>query len=474
MQGRQLRSSSCSTRFTRIELKGNTMSADAPRATALQVALSRRDLLRSVGLGGIALASSSALAACGGVKSGGGGGSGSTLKIGYVSPKTGPAAAFGETDDFILGKVRAALTSGINVGGKTYKVEFIAKDSQANPQVAASVANELISGSNVDLMLATSTPESVNPVSDACEAAGVPCLSAVVPWQAWYYGRGAKPGNNAAYKYTYHFSFGVENFAHTYISQWGEIPTNKKVGVLWPNDADGQAIRTALGPLLKQAGYTIVDPGAFQDATNDFSSQIGQFKAQNCEILNSFALPPDFATFWRQAAQQGFVPKIAQIAKTGLFPSQVEALGNIGRGLSTGLLWHKDYPYKSSLTGLTSQQIADMYEGETGRQWTQALGPGFALFDAGLAALKASPKPTDKAAVAQAMSTLKVATPLGNLDWTKGPVKNVVTNPIPGGQWVKATSGKFALDEVITENADDPNIPVHARLQPYAVVRGAA
>ena len=73
-------------------------------------------------------------------------------------------------------------------------------------------------------MLTTSTPEVVNPVSDACEAAGTPCISTVVPWEAWYFGRGAKPQNKAAYKYTYHFSFGVENFAATYISQWHLLP----------------------------------------------------------------------------------------------------------------------------------------------------------------------------------------------------------------------------------------------------------
>ena len=75
---------------------------------------------------------------------------------------------------------------------------------------------------------------------------------------------------------------------------------------MWPNDADGNAIRAALGPLLKKAGYTIVDPGAYQDGTNDYSAQIAKFKRQDCEIFNTFPIPPDFATFWRQAAQQGY------------------------------------------------------------------------------------------------------------------------------------------------------------------------
>ncbi len=81
-------------------------------------------------------------------------------------------------------------------------------------------------------MLTTSTPETVNPVSDACEAAGVPCISTVVPWEAWYYGRGAKPGQQNAFKYTYHFCFGVEQFHLAYAHLWPQVPTNKKVGVM--------------------------------------------------------------------------------------------------------------------------------------------------------------------------------------------------------------------------------------------------
>src|SRR4051794_10496469 len=211
--------------------------------------VSRREFLVRAGSSGLAVASSgSLLAACGGVKQSSGGGGSGTILVGYVSPQTGPAAGFGETDQWLLGVVRDALSKGIKAGDKTYNVKILVKDSASNPQRAAAAASELINKQHVDLMLASSTPESVNPVSDACEAAGVPCISTVVPWQAWYYGRGAKPGNNAAFKYTYHFSFGVENFAKTYISQWNLIHTNKTVGVLLPNDSDGNAIRESLLP----------------------------------------------------------------------------------------------------------------------------------------------------------------------------------------------------------------------------------
>ncbi|MGO9741033.1 MAG: ABC transporter substrate-binding protein [Roseiarcus sp.] len=393
-----------------------------------------------------------------------------TLKVGFISPLTGPLAGFGESDPFILEQVRAALAKGVEIGGKTYGIEIIGKDTQSDPARAGQLAKELIDSDKVDLMLSTSTPEVVNPVADACEGAGVPSLSTIMPWEAFYFGRGAKPGQPSPFKWSYLFSFGVADFLECYVSQWnGPVKTNKKVGALLPNDADGNAIREHLMPALAKAGFTIVDPGGYEDGTTDFSAQIAKFKAEGVEIFNTFPIPPDFATFWRQAAQQGLTRKIeiAQIAKTGLFPSQIEALGSLGPGLATAVYWHPDFPYKSSITGMSSKDIAMAYEKKTGRQWTQQLGATQSLFDVGVAALKASGDPKDKAGLAKAISTLKADTTIGTVDFTKGPVPNCVNTPIIGAQWLKAKAGKFKLDCVITENACDPKVPVSAKLQPY-------
>ena len=58
--------------------------------------------------------------------------------------------------------------------------------------------------------------------------------------------RGAKPGQPSPFKWTFHFGFGGGEFFKAYVSQWSLIETNKKVGVLYPNDADGNAIRENL------------------------------------------------------------------------------------------------------------------------------------------------------------------------------------------------------------------------------------
>jgi branched-chain amino acid transport system substrate-binding protein len=397
-----------------------------------------------------------------------------SIKIGFVSPITGPASGFGEPDSYAISLARNAFKNGLTVGGTNYSVEIVSRDGQSTPSVGAQAAQDLIQNQKVDLMLATSTPETVNPVSDACEAAGVPCISTVVPWEAWYLGRGAKVGQPSPFKYTFHFCFGVAQFFSAYTHLWPQVTTNKKVGVMWPNDADGNAIRGALGPLLQQAGYTIVDPGAYEDGTNDYTAQIQKFIREDCQIFNTFPIPPDFATFWRQAAQQGYTKhvKIGQIAKTGLFPSQVSSLGAIGNGLASGVYWAPTWPYSSSLTGISSKDLASGYETSSGKQWNQQLGPSLALFDVAQAALKASGNPKDKTKVADAMKTLAVDTPIGHLDWSKpatlagAPVPNVVAAPIIGGQW-KQNVSKWPIDFVICENSSDSNVPIASTLQPY-------
>src|SRR5262249_14197793 len=115
------------------------------------------------------------------------------VKLGYVSPQTGPLAAFAEADNFIISSFKDATKGGIKVGSATAPVEVIVKDSQSNPNRAAQVAKDLIVQDKVDLMLVASTPETTNPVSTQCEIEEVPCISTVAPWQPWFIGRQATP-----------------------------------------------------------------------------------------------------------------------------------------------------------------------------------------------------------------------------------------------------------------------------------------
>src|SRR5260221_11709874 len=73
------------------------------------------------------------------------------IRIGYISPKTGPFAPFAEADDFILDQVRKSLSSGLSIGGTTYDLEILARDGQSRPGAQANLLAGLMHHDNVDL-----------------------------------------------------------------------------------------------------------------------------------------------------------------------------------------------------------------------------------------------------------------------------------------------------------------------------------
>ena len=62
--------------------------------------------------------------------------SGDSLKVGFISPRTGPLAGFGETDGYVLDLARKALADGIELGGKKFSVEILDQDTQSDPSRA--------------------------------------------------------------------------------------------------------------------------------------------------------------------------------------------------------------------------------------------------------------------------------------------------------------------------------------------------
>jgi branched-chain amino acid transport system substrate-binding protein len=399
-----------------------------------------------------------------------------TIKLGYVSPQTGPLAPFAEADNFIIGNFKQAVKNGIKIGSQTYPVDVLVKDSQSNPNRAAEVAKDLLVNQNVDLMLVASTPETTNPVSTQSEIEEVPCISTVAPWQPWFIGRQANPaGGPPAWKnfnYTYHFFWGLEDVIAVFTGMWGQLKTDKSVGGLFPNDGDGNAWgdkHVGFPPVLAKQGYTLTDPGRYQNLTDSFAAQINAFKNAKCDIITGVMIPPDFTTFWKQALQQGFKPKIASIGKALLFPVAVEALGKDGNNLSSEVWWTPNHPFKSSLTGMSARALAEAYQNASKKQWTQPIGFVHALFEVAVDVLKRTAAVGDAKATVKAIQATNLNTVVGPIKWGQDNVppfarKNIAKTPLVGGQW-RLKSGNH-YDIVITENRTAPVIPVGGKMQP--------
>ena len=161
------------------------------------------------------------------------------VKIGLVTPTSGPLAAFAEPDDFVLGTVRKLVAKGLMINGTNHPIQILVRDSRSDPNRAAEVASALIKSDKVDLILAGDTPEVMNPVADQAEINAVPCVTSGCPWQVFFFGRGGKLPQG--FDWTYHFFWGIEDLFACYTNLWSSIPTSRVVGALWPNDNDGNA-----------------------------------------------------------------------------------------------------------------------------------------------------------------------------------------------------------------------------------------
>jgi branched-chain amino acid transport system substrate-binding protein len=390
----------------------------------------------------------------------------SRYQAGLVTPRTGALAVLAAsryTKDLFL----EAWKDGIVCGdGKNHPIELSFVDNQSDSNRASQVAADFILNEKVDIVLANSSPDLLNPVADQCETLAVPGILVDCPWQPWYF-RATPP--EGGWKWSVLMFWGLEDVIGTFTAMWDQNPTNKTVGGLWPNDPDGNAWRTGFTQALEPMGYTIVDPGAFPVGMEDFTTIISDFKNGGVEIVSGVLVPPDFANFMKQASQQGLKMKYVSVGKGLLFPASMEAMGEVGLGATTENWWHRKFPFKSSLTGMTCDEMAADYEAKTGEQWCSPI-MHYIIGEVTTDVLKRTPDVDSKDAIMKAVFETKLDTLNGPIDFTQPvaegtqrPVPNVCKTPQAGGQWRKGAKWPYEL--VIVENVKAPMVEVEDKAQ---------
>lgn len=109
-----------------------------------------------------------------------------------------------------------------------------------------------------------STTDTVNPVAGQAELNGVPCLLTGAPWQAVIFPRS---GGEKRFALTYHFFWGLDEALNTFVGLWNALETNRNLGMLCPQNADGETRGNndyGLRVPTQKAGYKISVPGFLQ------------------------------------------------------------------------------------------------------------------------------------------------------------------------------------------------------------------
>jgi branched-chain amino acid transport system substrate-binding protein len=450
--------------------------------------VSRRSLFRAAGVGAAVLGGGALLEACSsGIQgasstsssstgSSSDGGASKEITIGWVHPITGSLAGFGYPDSWVTKQIMNTpqFKNGIKVGGTTYKVNVKSYDSQSSVTLAGTLAKQAIQQDNVDILFASSTPETVNAVASQAETLGTPLICSNVPWESWYGNLGGNPQKPTVKpKYSVMYFLGAEHLAECFIPMWNRIGAkygnDHVVAAAFPNDADGNAFRAVFPPILKGAGYNMSLSAAYPDGLTNYTSMISQFKNARADFFTNGPLPPDFTTMWTQSLQQGFKPKLATVAKVLLFPTDAYAMGSKAYNIATDAWWVPELPWHSSLTAETCPQLAAAFTAD-GLGQPNANISNYTLFEIAYQAFTSVNNPHDHEEVAAALYKVKLPEAIaGPIDYTAtstktNPAPGVAITPPVGIQWQKGT--KYALESVVVDNTLLPVAKITGDLLP--------
>ena len=354
------------------------------------------------------------------------------IKVGIVIPQTGVLTAFGagteEMTQYALDQINEA--GGLEVDGTVKKLKLFVGDSQSEPEKARQVAQQMISGQNVDVMLTSHTADTTVPVSEACEEAGILCLSVDTPDEAWA---------ASDHQYSYHAGFNTENELLCFLDAWKAAGvTSGKIGVMHADDAEGQAMMAAITAFAAAYGYEICDPGAYTPGTSNYSAMVRRLKEEDCEIVAGVMLTSDFGTFYRKLKASGYMPEVCTVAKAALFEEDVAAVG--ADRLCSEVWWTTEYPYVSSISG-------DSYV-------SALAGYDYANVEILYQILKEA-KSLDIEKLCAAADTLDTKTVIGRVRFNEQhySVQSLVT-----GQWIYNEDGTWS--RYIIANTQVPDCPV--------------
>ena len=349
------------------------------------------------------------------------------IKVGIVIPQTGVLTAFGagteEMTQYALDQINEA--GGLEVDGTVKKLKLFVGDSQSEPEKARQVAQQMISGQNVDVMLTSHTADT--------------------PDEAWA---------ASDHQYSYHAGFNTENELLCFLDAWKAAGvTSGKIGVMHADDAEGQAMMAAITAFAAAYGYEICDPGAYTPGTSNYSAMVRRLKEEDCEIVAGVMLTSDFGTFYRKLKASGYMPEVCTVAKAALFEEDVAAVG--ADRLCSEVWWTTEYPYVSSISGESCEEIGQQWLKLTKDSYVSALaGYDYANVEILYQILKEA-KSLDIEKLCAAADTLDTETVIGRVRFNEQhySVQSLVT-----GQWIYNEDGTWS--RYIIANTQVPDCPV--------------
>ena len=205
------------------------------------------------------------LAACGGSGSGAAAESDCVVKIGSIFSQTGAASAFGSDGErSIKMAIDEVNADGFEVDGNTCTFDYKATDLASDPNNAASVAQDLITGFEAQFVFGPDMAAAVPPVATAVQRDGDVMLLSLSTGMDAYAGKGEpffrlNPTD-------------VRMVNEGYIPAVAEqLPDVKRLAMLMTDDEVGRALAEGYADAFEKAGIEVVQTEYFDPTTTNFA-----------------------------------------------------------------------------------------------------------------------------------------------------------------------------------------------------------
>ena len=382
------------------------------------------------------------------------------LKIGFVSTETGSSALFGEANTSWSSHERYFGDHPVKAGGTEHAVEIVVKDTQSDSNRAGEVAAELINSDGVDLVLAVLDAGHRQPGRGAVRGQRHPVHHDGRAVAAVLLPRGRQARRPEVQLPLLLGPGGRLGGLPGHVGPGGHQQEGRRPV---PERPRRQRLERQLPRSWRRRRAS---PSTTRASTRT-APRTSPPRSPRSRATTSWSACRSRRTSRRSGSRpssRATGPKIATIAKALLFPSAVEALGTSADNLCTEVWWHPTAPFKRSLTGQTAQELADEYEDDTGKQWTQPLGFVHALFEVAVAAVTRPAAPTPRRSPRRWprwRSRRSSATSTGRRGTVRqrrqDPAGRRAVAPDEGGR------GEHPFDLVVVSNTLAPEIPTAAR-----------
>lgn len=296
------------------------------------------------------------------------------VRLGAVYPLTGNAAKTGTEHiaamqlavDIINGEfdidLPFARKAGLpDLGGA--KVELIAADHQASPEVGLSETERLITQEGVHLVMGCHYSSVAKTATNAAERLGIPF---VIPDSTstdltergfeWVFRTGPHDGTFVADTFKYldeinaSLNAGIKTFAM--VSEDTEF---------------GALLAKRVEAAYKSYGYEMVESIVYPANSTSLSAEVIKLKKANPDAVIMASYTSDTILFIKTFAEQGFLPKAIVGQRAGFIaPELFTALGDLTEGLATTNVWSLDL----SLANPLIAEVNEMFKKRTGVDFT--------------------------------------------------------------------------------------------------------